>query len=261
MSWITLLLITLTSLILIDHLGSRRLRKRVRGWAAALFAQAKEQPALSAQETPGGIRSRDALPQQTVRLKVKGARRSTPVKGWIPLEGKIFVAPGRPAVAFYADLIRWAFFSQKEILYLDEKELHAQRFLFSVLAQKVHFTRDNVRALLLAGLPWWPSLLSHPDLELRQREAAVFAVRWADATASTEVDWHLDKKNRWKRAVITWPDEQDTTFELHVTDYRTFDNWEIPGKLSVVPAGMTSEAAVLTIQLTEWIANEPYHWW
>lgn len=264
MPWITVLFLVLAAWILIDHLGSRRVRARVQRWASALFAQAEAHDASFEAPLPSILSMAvQEAPRQTLRLSLKGARRSASGKSWIPLEGKLFLAPQPATAAWYADLTRWAFFSQKETIHLTPETFLAQRFLFSVLSQKTTVTQEDARTCLLVGLPWWPSLAMHPQLVWTTDKASVVEVRWQDTPQGHVVRWHLDEQGRWQQATFRWPGEAEGhhLLQAYFTEYRTFDQWSVPTKLSILPEERESSSRILEVQLTNWIADEPYRWW
>lgn len=264
MPWITVLFLVLAIWVLIDHLGSRRVRARVQRWSSALFAQAEaHDTSLDAHLLPVLSAAVQEAPRQTLRLSIKGARRAAPQKNWVPVEGKLFLTPQLAAAVFYADLTRWAFFSQKESVHLTQETFLAQRYLFSVLSQKMFLTREDARTGLLVGLPWWPSLAAHPELVWTARGESVVEVRWQDAPQEYAVRWQFDEQGRWHSAEFRKPEgtEGDNHLHAYFSHFRVFDQWSIPTQLTVVPEGAGLSAAVVEVQLTNWIADEPYRWW
>lgn len=132
----SVLAVFLVLLILIDHLGSRRIRRKVRNQAEVNFQKS---------ESAGG---------HTLRWKVKGAYRSPKGSTWIPLEAKAFFTDQPPEGVVYADLTRGLFYSEKWILNLSANACQLQRFLGSIWPRKQN------------PLPVWTAMAwtAHEDL-------------------------------------------------------------------------------------------------
>jgi len=244
--------------VLLDHLGSRRVRTRVRRQATRLFAKAAPLPLIA----ENLLSSHNPAPLETVRLKLKGSRRLTPKSSWFPVEAKLFVAPNPLAGVYYADWTRAPFVSEKEIRWLDGDEAGQERRLFSFFRRTAKIGTGASLGWWVLHTPWFPALLLHPDLTVEAIKPQEWRLTW-----KTLDNWsvHLiaDDSRQWSESVLYGlrQKKEEPFMRCHWTSYKEFGHWSIPTELITEQYDSDSWWQIGQTQLTDWVPNEEFKWW
>jgi len=258
LSALSVLLGFIVLVVTLDHLGSHRVRNRVRQRAIRLFAEAKALPASDDNTLSQTNRS----PLETVRLKLKRSRRLSPKGGWFPVEAKLFFTPFPIGGAYYADWTRAPFVSQKEVRWLEGARSGEERRLFSLFSLPAKKDSGLQLAWWLVHAPWYPSLLHHPDLRVvPQDDKRVQLSRTGDENWSVRL--FAGDDGQWSVSELIGFRQKNEVplIRCHWSNYKKFDVWSIPTELITQHYNKGSWWKAGQTQLTDWVANEEFAWW
>lgn len=244
--------------ITLDHLGSRRVRGRVRRRAIGLFAEAKPIP------VPVGSKSIEYNPVslETVRLRLKRSRRLSPKGNWYPVEAKLFFVPFPLGGAYYADGTRAPFVSEKEVRWLEGRRAGQERRLLSVFRLSAKKKVSLPLAWWILHAPWYPDLLHHPGLKVELPGPRKYRLTWKEAE-NWSIDLVADDKGQWTESVLYGfrQKKEEPLLRCRWTDYKDFDSWSIPTGLITQQYDQDSWWTSGHTQVTDWVANEAFKWW
>ncbi len=244
--------------ITIDHLGSRRVRSRVRRRAQRFFAEAKSLPLPA--ESISSTNNREAL--ETVRLKLKESRRLAPKGSWYPVEAKLFLAAYPLAGVYYADWTRAPFVSEKQMRWLEGDQAGEERRLLSVFRLSAKKKLSPPLAWWVLQIPWYPSLLHHPDLNVDPLDTRGCRLTWV-GDDRWGVDLLENKEGQWTESVLYGfrQKKEQPLLRCYWKNYKNFGHWSVPTELITEQHDHGSWWQTGQTQLTDWVPNEEFKWW
>jgi len=267
----SIILLTVSVLIFLDSMGSKRIRTGVIHRAKSGFAKSLE-------EESQVLEKEEALPKvlqqylentgtlpglagQNIRLKFKGAKRRIKGKRWIPLEAKYFLSRASLQMDFYQDATLGFLCSKKTVSHWSQEQRSYTEHLFSLISKSGEKTAPAADLLLWVGLPW----LAEAYLSS--------SVKWTESSKN-QANFQFDlgaktlygscifgKDTYLKTLVLSLKEGRESEgLVINYQDYKSFENRIVPFAFQLTQ-NCGKSAWEYQFEVTDIIENEPFAWW
>lgn len=266
----TIILILITLIITLDSLGSKRIRARVIKKAKSAFEEAlnpPEKPQVDPMDLPSPVQaflqSHQAAEAEsifTLRMKLKGAVRRNGRPYWVPLEGKLFVAPPVDQLHFYQDRTLWFLLSRKTIMEYSSGQSTREERLFSLIPLRTRGGEPSPELHYWSCLPWIPELCRRPELNWSTEGKTKATFYWEAQKEKYRGEMTFGPKHNVQELVFYAGNSQELILKIRYEDLHELDGKMVPLKMDwQVPGKEGSRQYQYTI--TEVVYNEAFAWW
>lgn len=262
----SILLLLITLLIILDSIGSKRLRSQVIRLAKTYFVEAKAPTALTGEQwrnLPPLLQQymmyacAKKAPPGNLRMRYKAATQKRGRKGWLPLEAKLFLTARPRRMLYYEDRTLGFLVSQKRFRQVDKAKVEQSQRILSLFPQPVG-PELLVQMHQMALLAWQPGHSCWTDLDWQSVDKCLLVAQLPAVSMSITLE--IDPEHGQLKALQCTAEAAAIELSYRYHTYETIGEYQVPMAF-VIEEKYDDARYLYRCQVVDLIYEEDFAWW